>query len=132
MALRDAVLMVLKKMKESRDFQVQNLGYSELSDYVGMLEMSLVASEGEASGPRTAEPILSHRDLIEREKLKLRMSREKAASEEDLETTMMPVVGGDLDGSMVPVTGSLQEGGAITINGQTYRKESDGCLHPVS
>lgn len=130
MSLRDAVETILKNMKESRDGQVAALGYSELSSYVGMLEMALLASEGE-TGPRMAEPILSHRDLIEREKLKLRMSKEKEEVEDNLGTTLLLAVGGDLDGNMVPITGNLQEGGAVTINGKTYRKGTDGCLHVV-
>lgn len=129
MALRNAVELILKNMKETRDMEVSSLGYSNLSTYVAMLEMALLASEGKSSELQTAAPILSHRDLIEREKMKLRMSKEKVAVEEDLDTNMLLAVGGELDGSMVPITGNLQEGGTITIGGNTYKKGMDGCLH---
>lgn len=71
MSLRDAVEEVIKDM-EAEDYQEAS---RILRPYVKMLKMALKASESSAEPVRTAEKVLTHADIIEMEKQKMRRTR---------------------------------------------------------
>ena len=133
MSLRQAVEMIAGAMEQTKSlFSVEKdkTFVVVLDSYIVQLKTALKASESEISTPPAQEDSKSlHRDLINREKEKLRKAREMEEVEESFEPRFVEVVNGPGQGDIVTVDFYMKIGDTIVSNGHTYQLRADGKLH---